>query len=325
MEKETVLRGVRDLAAQRLVSKKELLEAYQEGIQSSEREAPPRQARLSRILYYVGGGIVFLGVAVFVSQNWNLLNTFGRILVTLGCGIAAYSVGMLFTYQGRLGAAGPAFFLISALLLPAGLMVTFDEAGLNPGTGGMPSLIFSLLFATYLASYVLFRKNVLLLFSVIFGTCFMFLFTDFLVGSDPRFDEWKFLQYRVLGIGLSYMLFGYHFSRADQRVVTGVLYGLGIFGFLSSALALGGWEPNQNVFWELVYPGLVFGAIFLSIYLNSKTFLASGSLFLALYIVKITAEYFADTTGWPVALVLAGFLLMGVGYLAINVKRKYIT
>ena len=68
----------------------------------------------------------------------------------------------------------------------------------------------------------------------------------------------------------------------------------------------------------------MFGVIFLSIHLQSKTFLVFGSLALGSYLTKITAEYFSDSLGWPFALVLVGLMLMGVAYLALQLKRRYL-
>jgi uncharacterized integral membrane protein len=42
-----------------------------------------------------------------------------------------------------------------------------------------------------------------------------------------------------------------------------------------------------------------------------------------IYILKLTAEYFADTVGWPLALVISGFILMGVGFMSVQLRQKY--
>ena len=151
-----------------------------------------------------------------------------------------------------------------------------------------------------------------------------FSFTSLLVGSNPHFD-WEFSAYRVLCTGLVYALLGYYFTQTPQRALTGALYGFGVLFFLGAALALGDWKPNQNAFWELIFPGLVFGVMFLSVYLKSRAFLTFGSIYLMVYILKITAEYFADSLGWPLALVLTGLGLIAIGYLHFNLKKKYLS
>ena len=77
------------------------------------------------------------------------------------------------------------------------------------------------------------------------------------------------------------------------------------------------------MFWELIYPGLVFGTLFLSVHVKSKAFLTWGTLFLMAYLLKITSEYFSSGLGWPLALVLAGLMLIGTGYMSFSLKKKY--
>lgn len=35
-------------------------------------------------------------------------------------------------------------------------------------------------------------------------------------------------------------------------------------------------------------------------------------------------EYFKDSLGWPLALVISGMMLMGVGFLTFRLKRRYL-
>jgi hypothetical protein len=109
-----------------------------------------------------------------------------------------------------------------------------------------------------------------------------------------------------------------------KKVLSGALYGFGIIAFLGAALGLGGWAPDANAFWEVGFAGLVFGTIFMSVYLKSKVLLTFGSIFLMGYIIKITGEYFSNSLGWPTALILAGLALIGVGYYTVRLNKKYL-
>lgn len=282
-------------------------------------------SRLSAVLYYIGGGIVFLGLVFLIGQEWRHFGSGMKIFVTLGSGLAAFATGVLLSHQQRLGAAGPAFFLISALLLPGGLMVTYNEAGIDVDGMVEQIQIAGILFAAYLGGYVVIRKNVMLVFSFIFGTWFFLAFSDFLVRGAPMLDDWQFVNYRVLMAGLAYMLLGYSFVGSEREPLSGWLYGFGVMGFLGAGLALGEWKPHQNVFWEAVYPGLVFGILFLSTHVKSRILLVVASLALGTYLTKITAEYFSDSLGWAFSMVLVGFMLMGVAYFAVRVNRKYVS
>lgn len=323
--KEEVLQYIRTLAEQKVVSKEEIDAAFDSGSGIKTDFILTKKLAVAEILYYIGGAIVFLGISILLWQNWSTLGFGTKVLATLGSGIAAYFVGLLFSRDDRTETVGSAFYLISALVTPMGLWVVFDNVGFDANSYGTQSLISGIMLGTYLLSFLIIRKNVITLFSILFGTWLFFSLTSFMVGSSPYFDDWKFYEYRVLVAGISYMLMGYSFSKNERAPLQGFLYGFGIFGFLGAALTLGGWEPNQNVFWELIYPGLVFGALFLSVHIKSKAFLTWGTLFLMAYVLKITSEYFSSGLGWPLALVIAGLSMIGVGYMSISLKKKYLS
>lgn len=313
------------LAEQKVITKEDLEMAYDLGSGNEENVHSNKKIGIAEILYYIGGGIVFLGITILIFQNWSTLNVFTRILATFGASIAAYFVGLLFDRDERTKNISSAFYLIFALVAPIGLYVIFDNAGFDINSYGLQSSIWAIILSSCFLSYMLFKKNIFVFFSIIFGTLLFFSFTSFIISGSLYFQDLKFNEYRVLIAGLSYILLGYAFSKSERAPLSAFLYGFGILGFLGSALALGGWSPEQNVFWELIFPVLVFGAIFISINIKSKAFLTWGTIFLMAYILKITSEYFSSGLGWPLALVIAGLAMIGVGYLSISIRKKYLS
>jgi hypothetical protein len=302
--KEEILQYIRMLAEQKVITKDELIEAYDSGSGIKQDIVLTKKVGVAEILYYIGGAIVFLGISILLWENWSILGFVTKVLVTFGLGIAAYFVGLFFIRYERTETPGSAFYFISALVTPIGLGVIFDNMGFDASSYGSQSLISGIMLMTYLLSLFLFRKNIFTLFSILFGTWFFFSITSWMISGAPYFNDWKFYMYRILVAGVAYMLIGYAFSKNERAPLSGFLYGFGILGFLGAALALGGWEPNQNVFWELIYSGLVFGALFLSVHIKSKAFLTFGTIFLMAYIIKITLEYFSSGLGWPSLLLL---------------------
>lgn len=329
MNKDRVLEELATLLKSGELTEHEIMQAIgtmpTEPTPSSTVDLSQLTSKLSAVLYYIGGGIVFFGFVFLIAQEWDHFGSSMKVFVTLGTGIAAFVVGVLFSQQERLGAAGPAFFLISALLLPVGLAVAYDEAGISVDRLTVQLQIGGVLFAAYMGAYTVIRKNVLLVFAFIFGTWLFFAFTDYMVLEAPTIDDWRFVNYRILLAGIAYMLLGYSFVGTDRESLTSWLYMFGAFGFLGAGFALGGWKPSQSVFWEAIYPGLVFGVLFLSTYIKSRVLLIFGSLALGAFLTKITAEYFSDSLGWAFSLVLVGFMLMGVAFLAIRVNRSYVS
>lgn len=322
--KEEVLQNISTLAQQQAVTKEEVIAAYNQGSGAKPDQALTKKVSVTEILYYIGGGIVFLGISILMAQNWEILGFETKLLATLGVSIMAYLVGILFGQNTKTETAGSAFYLISALVAPMGLYVVFQNSGFDVTGLGIQSLISGILFCTYLFSFILFRKNIFTLLSIIFGTWLFYSLTGVLARDSLYFENTKFYQYQTLTAGLSYIFLGYSFSKTERAPLRSFLYGFGILGFLGASMALGGWEPNQSIFWELLFPILVFGTLFLSVYIKSKSFLVFGTLFLMSYILKITAEYFSSGLGWPLALVIAGLSMIFVGYASIVIKKKYL-
>lgn len=324
MNKEDLLQQLTRLLESGELTQQEVMQAIaaQEPYDTSSTD---QTSRLSAVLFFIGGGVVFLGMVFLIAQEWNHFGTGTKIAVTLGSGLAAFASGVLFSLQQRLGAAGPAFFLISGLLLPGGVFVSYDEAGVDVGDIATQIQIAAILFMAYLGGYLVLRKNILLVFALIFGSWLFFAVTNQMVSGAPTIDDSQFINYRILFSGLAFMFLGYSFVGSERKALTSWLYAIGVLAFLGAGFALGEWKPSQNVFWEAVYPGLVFGIIFLSTHLKSRILLIFASLALGAFLIKITAEYFEDSLGWAFSLVIIGFMLMGVAYLAVRVNQRYVS
>jgi len=324
MDKQTLLGEIKQASGQKIITRDEVLGAFDAG-QSPANQSIHKKIGLTDIMYYIGGAIVVLGIGILIFQNWERLNTPVQILATLGTAIAAYVVGVLFNRYPNLSGPSVAFFLISALLLPLGLYITLDKAGVDVNTAGTAVFVSALMLAVFLASYFIFKKSLFTLFAIVAGTSLFFALVGWIVESNHYLYDAKITEYEFLVTGLVYMLLGYSFSLAVQEKLSGLLYGFGSLAFLGAALTLQGFSPDQNAFWELVFPLLVFGIIILSVWLKSKTFLVFGSLFLIGYIFKLTGEYFQENLGWPLALVLAGLIIIGISYYAVRISKKYLS
>ena len=324
MDKAKTLQEVTALAQSGLVSERELRAAFEAGV--AVRDPNRRSFGVSDVLSYLGAGIVVIGIAIFIGQKWDVMGSAARLLVTLGAGIAAYASAVLFGAYKQLEGPSAGFHLLGALLIPGGIHVLFvDVLGVEQTLGGT-TLVACGLFLLYLVSFSVFqKKTVLLFFSTLFGTGAYFLITDWLA-QDADMGE-HYGLYRVLIAGLSYISLAYAFQKHElYKGMVGFLNLFGIVGFLGSALALGGYKPTEwdSILFEITYPGLALLVIFWSTYTKSRSYLVFGTLFLMGYIGKITAEYFADSVGWALSLILVGFAFIGIGYGAVFLNKKYL-
>jgi len=69
---------------------------------------------------------------------------------------------------------------------------------------------------------------------------------------------------------------------------------------------------------------IVLGGLALAAYLKSRIVLTVSTLFLIAHVSYITSEYFADSVGWPLVLVILGFVFIGLGYISITINKKFI-
>lgn len=279
-------------------------------------------AWLSRAFYYLGGGVVFLGLVFLVAEQWRDLATVGRIALTLGVGIGFLVSGVLLSGHARLGAAGPAFMLLSALLIPLGLFVTWDELGWNVESLTNQVKISALLAATYCAMYVLFRQTLLGIAALVFGTWFFFAITNWIAADAWYLHTEPFNAYRVMGMGFCYMFLGHWRTSTHHSFGWDQLLNIGACAVLWSGFELCGWKPEQNFVWELLYPVMVYGFVHLSGILRTRYLLWISALALGAYITRLTVQYFSDSLGWAFSLVVIGFLLMVVAYFTLRYSRR---
>ncbi|MDP2598580.1 MAG: hypothetical protein Q8P49_01990 [Candidatus Liptonbacteria bacterium] len=320
MDKSTLLRELGESLAAGDISPEEVREL----VAASSPRPESRGFNISGVLYYIGGGIVFLGLAIFIGQQWDNLGSAMRILFTLGAGIAFFWSAILLDISKKIDRVPAALHFIAGLLIPGGVFVTLMELGYEGSNFG-PGIIFAALALLYVFADRLYPKVILPAFAILYGTFATFLLTEGVVKGMPFFDRGDFDAYRALGVGAAYLFLGHALRDTTRSSLSPWLYGFGTLAVLGSTLVLSGFEPNQSLFWEVIYPGLVFGAMFLAVYLRSRVMLFLGAIFLVADVFKLTAEYFEDSLGWPLMLMLAGFLLIGVGYLTFYVNRKYIS
>jgi hypothetical protein len=245
-----------------------------------------------------------------------------RIIVTLGFGMLFFVSGSILVLRKSFLGFSDAFQLIAGLLIPGGVFVTLYELGYRDGSYGK-SIIFLALGILWFLAYHYQHRVVVAIFSILFGSIAYILFCAQYLSDLNVFPAWDPSLYLVLGLGLSYLALGYALSTRFLRGLSGPLYFLGAPIVLGATMALQGYAPDQRIFWELAYPAVLFGGLYLSVYLKSRSILIFSSLFLVGYVTKIMFEYFENTLSGPLIFIFAGLVIMGTGYLTLYLNRRY--
>jgi hypothetical protein len=265
---------------------------------------------LSRLFGYVGGIFIFVGLAIYVGMKWNDLNSIGRILLTLGSGFCAFILALVFTTDQRFEKAATPIFLVAALLQPTGIIVMINEYS----HGGDPA--YGLLFMNFVmavqqgCAFWAKDRAVLALTTIVFGLGFFTVAFDLL-----------HLNHNLIGvtIGASLTCIAWSLDTSRHKSIAPLCYFFGSIIFLTAAFD---WLRHTPI--EILFLGLACGTIFLSTVARSRTLLLVGTLALVGYIGDFIAEHFAHNLNAPLAVMLAGFLLIGLGLIAVKINNKYI-
>lgn len=274
----------------------------------------PAEARwrgvLVRVLGYLGGTFVFAGISVFVALQWHNLNSPARVVVTLGPGLVAFVLALLAVREERYDKATVPLLLIAAALEPTGMLVAFSEFG--PGgdwrwavlaTTGTMALQFA-------AAFGALRRSAPLLLVVTFTTLFWWTAFDLLDMDD---------EVVALCLGGSLLLTAIGLDRTRHSDITPVWYLLGSVAFL-----YGLFDSVETTVFEIAFLGVAAGFVYLAALLRSRTLLFVSTIAILAYTGYYTGEHFADSVGWPLALIAFGIFMIGLSALAFRIDRDYV-
>lgn len=315
------LTTLNDLLQRGVITKAQVLSVLDKT--STIPEIQQNHINLQKILYYIGGFILLLGIIFYVAQFWSTMNQASRMIITLGAAIAAYSLGYYFYLSRSNKDLSQAISIVSVFLFPLGIATALNLLNISSNTSWGISINAALLFLLYFVSYYVMRMEIFLIFSFVAASTFFFSFTNFLTQSNTF--SYHFTEYRVLLLGFSYLVFGYDFTKTPQKFMTDILYFFGLLMIFGAAFSLQGFKPEINSLWEVIYPFLLILGFYGSIKLQNKVFLILATVFTFIEIIKITYEYFSNSVGWPIALMIAGLLMMGVGYVSFTVNKRFLT
>ena len=315
MDKQQIVSFIEEQLATGLISKGDLL-----NLASNNNAAPAKEESSKNLIntfYGIGAIIAVIGVGILVAQHWKEIGFLGRVLVTLGISLATYIIAFLLN-KPQQKAVSQVMFTIAAALAPLGAYVLLNEARINFDWAAQ-TVVALVLFVVFGAALMISKKNILVLLTVGFGTWAYYVLVVKIFGSDYLHSD--FIKWASMLLGASYLLIAYGqqpSGEREKRAIQNILYGFGTLAILGAGISIGG-------IFDLLFIALIFGALYGSVYLKSRSMLILGALFLVYHIIKLTSKYFVSSIGWPVALIVVGFLVIGVGYMTYYLNKKFIS
>ena len=263
-----------------------------------------------RVLGYLGGTFVFAGIGVFIALQWDGLNPAARVIVTLGPGISALALALLATQDERFSKATTPLLLVAAAVEPTGMFVAFKEFG-SGGDWRWASLITTATMAVQFgAIYGRLRRSTPLFLVVIFATWFWWTAFDLLEVPESGI---------ALLVGGALLLAAIGIDRLGHGDITPIFYFFGAIGFL-----YGFFDTVDRTPFEIAFVAIAAGFVYLATVLKTRTLLFVATIAILAYTGYFTGEHFADSVGWPLALIGFGLFMIALSALAFRIDRDYV-
>ncbi len=107
--------------------------------------------------------------------------------------------------------------------------------------------------------------------------------------------------------------------RSADAAISPPLFLFGSWGFL-----LGLFELVDGSVLEIVFLAVACGFVYLGVQVRSRTLNFTSTIAILAYTGYFTGKHFADSIGWPLALIAFGLLMIGISALALRIDRNYI-
>jgi hypothetical protein len=288
------------------------------------------EASTSKLLIFMGGILIFCGIAFFLSHNWDLLAGVVRVFVTLGVAILSFVVGCSLSRNDQNLPASMVFFILSSILFPTGLATTLNFFGLMGNQELANVVISGICVLIFLPAAIHYQRTILLLISIIFGSLLMVATASFVADQfyGISYREYTLEHCEAVAVGLYYVLIGYIFSRLRNNILVGFLYCFGSFFILVGSCGLAGlglmFPEHAYFFWQIATPILIVLCILLAYPMRSRSMVTLGMGFLIYYLLCVEEQYahLFGRIGWPLILMGAGLGLIVLGYAVASLQKN---
>ena len=120
-----------------------------------------------------------------------------------------------------------------------------------------------------------------------------------------------------LALGISYICICAKVIHTEHHGITPFWFFIGTGLLLSSSF-----EILEHTIFEILFLGISALTVYLSTILSSRTMLFLGTVGMLWYIGDFSYEFFEDSIGWPIVLVIVGVSCIGLGSYAMTLSRN---
>ncbi len=314
------------------------------------------------LFIYLGAIFILAGISAYIGTFWQSMGSAMRVFMTLGVGYILLVVLLSALYENKFPKLILPLALASVFMMTGGWFVLIHEVFPHGNNLRVAVLsVFGVMALQQGALFGKYRLTVLAFAALFFVYGFMQVGLDlldvptayiaivlgaslFLVATALEDTPYRVLAAPALFLGLCWMNSGL-FDRIAMATDTNwaslliglslvsAAYGLqqakryaglaGLGYFIGAIMAYSGlFDLVHNTSFELGYLAVTAAMLYVCVVLQSRALLFTTVLAMLGFIGFYTAKHFANSLGWPVTLVLMGIAFLGVGTIAIKVRRQ---
>lgn len=305
MNRENALRDIARIAQQNGLSAEDIAAHM---IAQGDKTPAGQAGMLIALLSYLGGLLVFCGIGFFIALQWDIFDSFSRVLITYGPGLIALILGIATLKDPRYIKASTPLFLIAAFMQPLGFFVLLREYFQGDDAAMAAMIVFAPMTMQMLALFYKLKRGSLLFFTLAYG-CAFFSAAMNKAGMDGDMV--------ATALGLSGLMLSGVINRTAHRGFVPFTYFI-----FALCFAAGMFEIVEDTGADVLLIGVGGLMMFASVKAQSRAFLCASVMTMMAYLGYFTTEYFADTVGWPLALIAIGLTMIGLSAYAIKLGKN---
>jgi hypothetical protein len=304
--KEQVITEIITLVEKHHISMEELTAALgRQQIEAGKKDP----STLTRVFSYLGGIFILSGLGTYIATIWNELNSFSRVLVTFGPGIICLILAVAMAMKDRRAKNINILIILSALFQPSGLFVALHEFVRGGGDISKAALlVFGVMALQYGLFFFRLRLTALLFFTIYFSTA---AFASLCELIHMPYDMAEFI------CGTSILALSYGIQRTPYNSICG-------FGYFVSSITLlwMGFDMVENTPFDILYLAIASFMLYISTIIRSRSVMVTSAIAIFAYISYFTNRHFVNSLGWPVCLILLGFVFFGISHLTLKLHKR---
>lgn len=314
------------------------------------------------LFIYLGAIFILAGISTYIGTFWQSMGSVMRVFMTLGIGYILLIVLLSALYENKYPKLILPLVITAVLTMTGGWFVFVHEAFPRGDNWRLAALlVFGVMALQQGALIGKYRLTVLAFMALFFVYAFMHVGLDlldipmayiaivlgaslFLVATALEKSPYRVLAAPALLIGIYWMNSGLfdRIALATAANWASLLIGLSVISaayglqqagryaglpalgyFFGSLLAyVGLFDLVHNTAIELGYLAVTAAMLYACVVLQSRALLFTTVIAMLGFIGYYTAKHFANSLGWPITLVLMGVAFLGIGTLAIKIRRK---